>query len=368
MSRELDLLEHRVRLCTQGAAFFAGLAFFSGSFMVSEVSPEEALFNQRVLPWMAFYMFLMSTVGFSKRLNSAWYYSLSIIVPGLYLVFRVYATLFILPVTEDYQLHLGPISPWLPMVLIASFALLDLRVALIFGIFFSFSLALVVFFFLKTNGLFIHSTSPVEAWIQHYVLALPAITIMLWVLSLYKRSFYTTTAREEQLRTISLTDPLTGLGNRRSLDELMARDLARARRSEGKFSVVLLDIDHFKSINDRFGHHVGDQVLKAIGTILREQTRSSEWSGRWGGEEFMIGVQGDLRQAKIVAERFRKLIEDYREENLPAVTASFGLTEYRNHESAASLLMDVDAALYESKRKGRNRVESFAPSMALQKE
>ena len=164
--------------------------------------------------------------------------------------------------------------------------------------------------------------------------------------------------RTRDLARLARTDQLTGLGNRRDLDEALDREAARA--GEGRpLSVILGDIDHFKSINDRHGHAVGDAVLVAFADALRRSLREGDGLGRWGGEEFMVLCPNTgVAAARGVAEALRQRMEEL---DLPAVgtrTCSFGVAELDPGESVDRMLVRADAALYASKRNGRNRVEA----------
>jgi diguanylate cyclase (GGDEF)-like protein len=157
------------------------------------------------------------------------------------------------------------------------------------------------------------------------------------------------------------TDPLTGLANRRAFQELAERALQHIGRSCKPLSLIMLDIDHFKRVNDTWGHSVGDQVLKAIATVLAEHVRSSDVAARVGGEEFVIFLM-DTEQggAHIFAERLRLAIMDV-EVEVPGdrlqVTASFGVAETASHETKLDEVLGcADKALYHAKQNGRNRV------------
>lgn len=167
---------------------------------------------------------------------------------------------------------------------------------------------------------------------------------------------------EESNREItkqSLTDQLTQLGNRLRLNAFLSERMALAARYKQVFSVIILDIDHFKQVNDTFGHGVGDDVLVSIANVLSRGTRSPDLVGRWGGEEFLVVLpQTDLEQAKIVAEKLRLAIAA---ENMSVVghkTASFGVASHKFEESLDELLERADQALYEAKKKGRNLVQT----------
>jgi diguanylate cyclase (GGDEF)-like protein len=170
----------------------------------------------------------------------------------------------------------------------------------------------------------------------------------------------------------ALVDSLTGLANRRSLEETIRSELARATRFGDEVCVVFADLDYFKRVNDRFGHAAGDEVLKAFAAALRETVRESDVAGRWGGEEFALVLTGtDAAGGARLAERARAAIEQ-RVVAMPdgeevTVTASFGVASYPECHEFGELLAAADSALYEAKREGRNRVvvspESTTPKI-----
>jgi len=157
------------------------------------------------------------------------------------------------------------------------------------------------------------------------------------------------------------TDALTGLPNRRHADEVLERLLAAARRTRRPLSVVLFDLDHFKAINDNFGHSIGDEALRATASATRELLRGSDHAARFGGEEFLLLLpETSADDALIVAEKLRAQIAELEVEGLDReVTASFGVAAYPDHEATADRLIEAaDAALYRAKAAGRNRVKS----------
>ena len=160
-----------------------------------------------------------------------------------------------------------------------------------------------------------------------------------------------------------LTDPLTGLKNRRSFDITLAAEIASARTSGKPMSLIMADIDHFKSINDRYGHPAGDDVLKWFSRILSANMKGRDTVARYGGEEFAIILpQTSLGNATTLASQIRKQLEGlfWKKPGAPntmlRVTASFGVAEVSDGEGTSSLLQRADAKLYESKSSGRNRV------------
>jgi two-component system cell cycle response regulator len=163
--------------------------------------------------------------------------------------------------------------------------------------------------------------------------------------------------QQEQLATI---DALTMLRNRRAFVEVVHTELARAGRYELPLSLVLLDIDHFKSINDTHGHAAGDQVLSSIGRLLGRSLRTSDVGARWGGEEFVLALTSTaLAGAAQLAERLRTAVRELQiavSGEALSVSASLGVAEYRPGEPLEALVDRADRAMYEAKASGRDRV------------
>lgn len=169
------------------------------------------------------------------------------------------------------------------------------------------------------------------------------------------------THTREQMRHYAENDDLTGLSNHRIITERLADEVERSRRERTPLSVILADIDHFKSINDTFGHVVGDRVLKEVASIFRQSVRTYDSVGRYGGEEFLIILPGsDFESARIRAEQLRRAVQAAHimdGETLVRVTSSFGVASgFPGKDQAEAVIRIADAALYEAKGDGRNRV------------
>jgi len=156
---------------------------------------------------------------------------------------------------------------------------------------------------------------------------------------------------------VAARDQLTGLWNRRTFDQRLQQAVAHLGRHDGVFSLLLLDLDHFKDINDRFGHVVGDEVLKRFADVLHERLRQNDVDARWGGEEFVVLADGaHLEAAFALAEHVRQAVANTVFTGPGHVTVSIGVAEYLPGETGDDLLARTDDALYEAKRTGRNCV------------
>jgi diguanylate cyclase (GGDEF)-like protein len=164
--------------------------------------------------------------------------------------------------------------------------------------------------------------------------------------------------KNKLLEELSVTDTLTRLNNRLKLDQVLASELNRHLRYSNDLALIMLDIDHFKAINDNHGHPVGDQVLVELARLLMAETRKVDCVGRWGGEEFLIICPDtNLEGAMESAEKLRQSIADYPFPAISQATASFGVTSARAGDTVHQMVTRVDEALYRSKHNGRNRVE-----------
>jgi len=165
-------------------------------------------------------------------------------------------------------------------------------------------------------------------------------------------------------------DPLTGLPNRRALMECLQREWARIERHGGRLSFVMADIDHFKLVNDAYGHHIGDRLLQEVAQAIAEQCRQGDLPARYGGEEFAIVVPDVSASSAVhLAERCRQKIEQIRlseKGGTVRTTASFGVAEAGGVASCEALIKRADEALYRAKEAGRNRVLGLGPPAAEQ--
>jgi len=165
---------------------------------------------------------------------------------------------------------------------------------------------------------------------------------------------------EQEITRLAMEDYLTGLPNRRAAEARLQLEWNRARRMRSPFALALLDIDHFKRVNDQFGHEVGDRTLRHVAQVVNTTLRGGDWVARWGGEEFLICFHGlDSSGALAAGERMRKHVKASAPAGgtEPAVTVSLGISVYRPAlESPAKMLAEADGLLYEAKQAGRDRV------------
>ncbi len=162
---------------------------------------------------------------------------------------------------------------------------------------------------------------------------------------------------EDELRALATTDVMTGAFNRRKMEEAIEYEVQKCIRNPAPLSIAMFDIDHFKRVNDTFGHDAGDTVLKQVVDLARQQMRDTDMLARWGGEEFIIlSSSTSLDRMHVLAERVRMTIAEHDMTNVGHVTVSLGIAEYQPGESTENLLKRIDEALYLAKKCGRNQV------------
>jgi|GEM_PF-1116838 len=175
--------------------------------------------------------------------------------------------------------------------------------------------------------------------------------------------------KNQQLNIISEHDSLTGLKNRRAIDKVIKNELARSSRYGTPISILLIDVDHFKRVNDIYGHNIGDRVLSEISEVLKGNVRSTDSVARWGGEEFLIiAANTNLQETIKFGEKIRGKIEEFNFTKIEGLTVSIGVSQHRPGETFSKLYERADDALYSAKNKGRNSVRceeivSFSPPL-----
>ena len=184
------------------------------------------------------------------------------------------------------------------------------------------------------------------------------VAFIIWILFM-RKEIIKQEAVEEELEKLATIDGLTNIYNRYKLDKSLEIEIEIAKRYKRPFSLIFFDIDHFKKINDTFGHKIGDKVLQTLANIVSKHIRKSDIFGRWGGEEFLIiSPETTLDEAIILAEKLRKIISQYQfEDGLLNITCSFGIVEFSGDENIDEITKRVDLFLYKAKSNGRNRIE-----------
>jgi diguanylate cyclase (GGDEF)-like protein len=196
-----------------------------------------------------------------------------------------------------------------------------------------------------------HAYQLITRHVKRDMFLIGALFLMVFLISLNNQ------LKRNQLEVLSNTDKLTSLPNRRKMLELMNREIERFQRYNLPVSIVMMDIDWFKRINDQYGHHVGDQVLVKFAEILKTAIRNLDVVSRWGGEEFLVLlIETNEQEARLITERLRKVIETSVFEIPDQITASFGIACIKPFESIEAFINRSDRALYQAKQEGRNCV------------
>jgi diguanylate cyclase (GGDEF)-like protein len=170
----------------------------------------------------------------------------------------------------------------------------------------------------------------------------------------------------ESLKNQSICDPLTGLFNRRYMEESLEREFSRANRNKTSAAIVMMDLDHFKRFNDTFGHQAGDTLLRTLGDFLKRNTRGQDIACRYGGEEFALvltdtSLTGAMQRAEILRQQVKQLSVEYAGQLLGQVSMSMGVALFPDHGTTiGDVLRASDQALYRAKREGRDRVFASA--------
>ncbi len=184
------------------------------------------------------------------------------------------------------------------------------------------------------------------------------IIVVLHFFSRFKEDYVEVRMRVDQMAYLAFNDYLTGLPNRRGIERILQDEVERARRYGRPLSVVMVDLDHLKRVNDAFGHDVGDRALQEVAQLLSRELRRTDRIGRWGGEEFIIvAPETDRKAAWVLAQRLKETLENRRFDQVGTITASYGVASFRPDDTVQSLIKRADEALYRAKTGGRNRVE-----------
>ncbi len=253
------------------------------------------------------------------------------------------------------SIDLQPLYLWIPIIYVFAFTVSNHQSSLRISL-----LILALFIALSLPYLLRHTDHPYSNFTLQLHMVSAVLISALYFFSSHAHRLQIAQLDLEELAFIANTDELTRLANRRHLAEAIANELLRFARYGHPFSIILIDIDHFKSVNDRFGHSVGDRVLVALSTRAMEMLRDVDTLGRWGGEEFIVILpetqfEETLHKASSLCSHVAAspLVDDY------SITISCGVTTVREGDTADALIQRADAALYAAKAGGRNRAQGF---------
>ena len=250
---------------------------------------------------------------------------------------------------------------YIPLLYILGFTLLGKRRGFISALVFLIALLFI-------SLIFVNQSSGTTDFIQNALqimklfLVSTASILLLYLLSYIGEQHFQAHVQSEVNARLANTDSLTQVDNRRHLESNMDNEINRATRQKQPLSVIMVDFDHFKKVNDQYGHAAGDNVLVNIARLVRKNLRSMDHFGRWGGDEFIcVAVNTDLKTACSLAERIRSEIENARFPGTPAITCSIGVTLYSKGDTLQELISRVDEGLMQAKIAGRNRVVCIEP-------
>lgn len=256
------------------------------------------------------------------------------------------------------QLTLVGMYVWLPILHLFTFLAADARRALRLSLgLLSFTVVFTLPHALST----IPSSNALDGFsaLGNIYLSHGVMITCLYFLASYQNYMHQAEGKATVLKRLAYTDALTGIANRRQIELYISNEILREQRYGRVFSLILIDIDDFKVVNDSYGHDVGDRVLATLADLLQSRTRASDHVGRWGGEEFIIvAPETDLREACALAEhictysRNASLLDDH------PLTLSLGVASFQADDSVISLIKRADEALYTAKQSGKDRVSS----------
>lgn len=290
------------------------------------------------------FYFSFSWIMIYKR----WYFRFieisNLFLVSLYQLNQYYQSVQINLVEGNYTL--GDFTMWMPLYVIYIYLTLGRKKGVLFA---CFVLALTASIGIQFVPYY--EANSIDSIIQYHV----ANTVYIFAFYCAQIAF----GVFSELKTIKSTayiDPLTEVQNRRKLDLNLDLYWEKANTSKQELSIILIDLDSFKKINDQFGHDIGDHVLREFSQVISKTLRNDEIFGRWGGEEFMVLSPASLLNASKLAEHLRYCIEQHQFHDIPILTASFGVSHYIPGDTKETLIKRADIALYEAKSEGKNRV------------
>lgn len=238
---------------------------------------------------------------------------------------------------------------WTPLIFIIFALALSSRLGFYYSLgIYSITLCLGIF-----NSMDI-SPDYVFPLIQFYIANLVYIVVFY-----FAQNMFSVYAELQNAKRTAYNDSLTGVANRHRIDIWLGNELNQAQQHNSPFSIIFFDLDHFKRINDTYGHIIGDNVLKELTILVKKNLPAGNRFGRWGGEEFIIISNYSMDDALTLAEELREVIEKYDFHSVDKITSSFGVTSFQQGDTLESLIHRADNALYMAKNSGRNLVTSI---------
>ncbi|WP_226665274.1 GGDEF domain-containing protein [Metabacillus litoralis] len=324
--------------------YFFGSIFISvyliGNFFLSDNPQTTNILSISLIIYFLVSLFLLKNIVFMR-----YHEKINIVLISTYLIGSFYKSINEEFLQLDIQ-SLGDFIIWMPIYIIYLFLVLGKKYGLIVSLFvLSFNLIIGFPYFNDVTG------QQMDSIIQYY------IANLIYILVIYSFQYIVSTHAEfHALKKNAYYDALTEIPNRRKCTMVFEKLIYDTQNDSSSFAVIFLDIDHFKRINDKYGHDTGDIVLKEFASLITKHPSKNEFVGRWGGEEFIIFSKTSLQDAFIEAERLRRMIENEIFTTVNSVTSSIGVASFSKGDTVDSLLKRADLALYEAKKLGRNRV------------
>lgn len=337
MADPLEGLRHRATywLLPLGALAFIGTGLMLGSQM--------HLVDRYCIPVLAVLMVVLELALWRKWLSVKTVWQITLVVVASYVLLALtYET------ASGFSPGLSPTTLWFPVAYLITFVIFPPAQAM----------RLTVLYYLlgmaaMTVGTVLSPNQRLGGLNDYMQFALSNLAYIV-LIGIYNRL----RTQFAQMQQMAHSDPLTGVSNRRHMQSLLEQELSRAERYHQPFSLLLLDLDRFKQVNDVNGHAIGDQVLREVALLLDNTMRESDALSRWGGEEFLVLAPAtDLTQAVHLAQRLNLVVAGSRIAGGLHITVSVGVACYELGDSLEKMLQRADVALYRAKSSGRNRVE-----------
>ncbi|MFS0864774.1 GGDEF domain-containing protein [Fredinandcohnia sp. 179-A 10B2 NHS] len=318
------------------------VAMISYNLMVSDLSGEDfyLLLTRILIAWYSISWFFVY-----KRILMRMVELTTLVIISLSHIAVVY-NVIVNSMASGQEGAIGVSIVWTPLVIVTFFLILRAKWGAIYSLFiFLVVLSFGIISIPKLSNE--HLTSLAQFYLSYLVY------ILVFFVSLYLIRLFT---ELDIMKKSAYTDALTGISNRYQIDAWLNEMTQVAKDHHLPLGIMFLDIDHFKAINDTYGHNVGDYVLKEMSLLIANNLPEGYYFGRWGGEEFIVLTNDSIENVEEFAEQLRVVIEDYEFGVAGKQTVSIGVTGYRTVDTVDTLLTRADKALYESKNRGRNRV------------
>ncbi|MBI5081450.1 MAG: GGDEF domain-containing protein [Chloroflexi bacterium] len=342
-------LKRRVYLC----AFCIGIIVLSLTWIFETIQRRNSSLDYVAHPLMALYFTVFAFLLVRDKKHVRLFEIFTYVLIFAYFLLKV----TLLMNDGAAVQRLSALSVWIPLVYVLGFLIFKTNHALLGSLIFLGLMLIPGVFYALRLEYNPETLKEIVVLAQLYLVGGIYIVLLLMI-SLLREHYMRSRALAENMTQLASMDFLTQSYNRRHLQTTLDRAIDRARRYGRNVSLIMFDLDHFKDVNDHYGHAAGDQALRDVAEIVRQCIRLSDEFGRWGGEEFLIiTFETDLEQAQRLAERLRSAFVRHRFDSAGVITASFGVAMYQKDESVDQLVKRSDQALYLAKSNGRNRVE-----------